>query len=122
MPENCQGMQVQPGRGGRVEADLSVHPHGAPRHRLSQGISQVFCRVSVLGGPCQLFAIDQFVLTMTIIFARIKSRSSLNGNTGRTERSSKADVNGIYCVLGSLRVRLAASKVRPLTLRVSLHE
>ena len=40
MPGNRQGMQVQPGRGGRVEAALSVHPHGAPRHRLSQGISQ----------------------------------------------------------------------------------
>jgi len=40
MPGNRQGLQVQPGGGGRVEAALSVHPHGAPRHRLSQGISQ----------------------------------------------------------------------------------
>jgi hypothetical protein len=39
MPGNRQGLQVQPGGGGRVEAALSVHPHGAPCHRLSQGIS-----------------------------------------------------------------------------------
>jgi len=41
MPGDRQGLHVQPGGGGRVEATLSVRTHGARRRRLRQGISQI---------------------------------------------------------------------------------
>ena len=37
-----QGLHVQLGGGGRVEAALSVHIHGALRFPLRQGISKLF--------------------------------------------------------------------------------
>jgi len=36
-----QGLHVQLGGGGRVEAALSVHSHGARRRRSRQGISRM---------------------------------------------------------------------------------
>ena len=60
---NRQGLHVQPGGGGRVEAALSVHTHGARLNRLRQGISQAIARVRVPGSPCPLSANVGFVLT-----------------------------------------------------------
>ena len=71
MPGNRQGLQVQPGGGGRVEAAVSVRTHGARRNRLRQGISKAFARAKVAQlAFCVIHDQRICVDTLTLLYGR----------------------------------------------------
>jgi len=89
MPGDRQGLHVQPGGGGRVEATLSVRTHGARRRRLRQGVSQALIPRQRASLALSLSATLRFVLIVNTPVGRtgicpdVRFRESCMTGAGR---------------------------------------